>query len=167
MNCTCNHVEIPVRPEITWDWNCDALVTEDDIQGISDDEGEKGIQGKTKNAPVKPSQKEVEEHEKTHIPFRAWCEHCIKGQAVSDPHKNQASEDTHRDWATISMDYMWLKTDDKGEGQGMPIIVTHDSESKGITAHVVPEKGCNEYSIRRVMQDLEMTGHVKISLKSD
>ena len=42
--------------------------------------GERGK--KTKGLPhgIKPSQKEVEEHERTHLPFRSWCEHCVKGK---------------------------------------------------------------------------------------
>ena len=42
--------------------------------------------------PAKPSQKEVDEHNLRHIPFRAWRPDCVMGQAVSDPHKN-AKED--------------------------------------------------------------------------
>ncbi len=27
----------------------------------------------------KPSVKEVEDHERTHLPFRSWCKHCVMG----------------------------------------------------------------------------------------
>ena len=33
---------------------------------------------KMKKTPKQPSQREREEHEKTHLPFRDWCTHCIK-----------------------------------------------------------------------------------------
>ena len=31
--------------------------------------------------PNRPSEQEVQEHEKTHLPFRDWCEHCVRGRA--------------------------------------------------------------------------------------
>ena len=30
--------------------------------------------------PVEPSQAEKEEHEMTHLPFRNWCRHCVRGR---------------------------------------------------------------------------------------
>ena len=29
--------------------------------------------------PQLPSKEEVEEHNMTHLPFRSWCQHCVKG----------------------------------------------------------------------------------------
>ena len=33
-----------------------------------------------KHDPRQPSQREKEEHEMTHLPFRSWCRHCIMGK---------------------------------------------------------------------------------------
>ena len=41
----------------------------------------KGIKG-----PCLPCADEVNLHNLTHLPFRAWCEFCVKGRAVSHPH---------------------------------------------------------------------------------
>ena len=36
-----------------------------------------------------PSQKQIEEHRRTHCPDRSWCEYCVRGQAVVAPsHEN-------------------------------------------------------------------------------
>ena len=32
-------------------------------------------------SPYLPSAAEIEEHRKTHIPYRSWCKHCIDGRA--------------------------------------------------------------------------------------
>ena len=32
--------------------------------------------------PRRPSDAEVKEHEFTHVPFRNWCRHCVRGQGV-------------------------------------------------------------------------------------
>ncbi len=31
--------------------------------------------------PFLPTEKEIEEHNTTHRPFRSWCKHCIWGRA--------------------------------------------------------------------------------------
>ena len=47
---------------------------------------------KTKKTPKQPSQREREEHERTLLPFRDWCTHCIKAKSRNDPHKRETDE---------------------------------------------------------------------------
>ena len=43
--------------------------------------------------PCKPSQAEVDEHNRSHTPFRSWCEICVRASAVEDPHRpNKVNE---------------------------------------------------------------------------
>ena len=37
--------------------------------------------------PKLPNKAEIEEHQKTHLPFRNWCKHCVKGRGVEEPHR--------------------------------------------------------------------------------
>ena len=61
---------------------------------------------KVKAAPRKPSQSEVEEHMASgHVNYRSWCPHCVRGQAVNDPHKSAKEESEH---PIISMDYTYF-----------------------------------------------------------
>ena len=51
------------------------------------DEGEAGRRFVKKlQDPKKPSAEEVEEHEKTHLPYRSWCKACVKGRGKAMPH---------------------------------------------------------------------------------
>ena len=59
------------------------------VAGVSDDEAEeKGDEeeehGERKpermHEPGEPSSEERREHELTHLPFRSWCRHCVKGR---------------------------------------------------------------------------------------
>ena len=145
-----------------------------DLMGIED--GEKGKSNKGLPHGIKPSQKEVEEHERTHLPFRSWCEHCVKGKAKSHPHYKQDEEDVGI--PTISWDYFYMKdedsdsdeADDEGEGDSnsTPMIAWHDSNSKGIMAFAVPKKGEDEYAIRRATQDVcKIFGYYKMVFKGD
>ena len=126
--------------------------------------------------PVLPSRKEIEDHERTHLPFRDWCKHCVMGRARNELHKKDSSQ--VGSVPRVSMDYMYMheenvdkKMPEIVKGEGLPIIVTKvraDGESKGIVARVVPEKGYNEYAVKRTAQDLEsMFGYKKMILKGD
>ena len=37
--------------------------------------------------PKLPTKAEVEAHEMTHLPFRNWCRHCIKGRGIEAGHR--------------------------------------------------------------------------------
>ena len=92
---------------------------------------------------MKPSQREIEEHERTHLPFRSWCKHCVMGRAQSTPHY-------HRDHSedkvpTISWDYWFIDEEqdknkineeekDKSKDKGLPIVIWADSMSRGAMA---------------------------------
>ena len=56
---------------------------------------------------------------------------------------------------------------EEGEGRGMPMIVIHDSKSKYTAAEIVPEKGMNEYAVRRVAQIINSLGYRRVIIKSD
>ena len=48
------------------------------------EEGRKPIFRKNPDAP---SREEIREHMKTHIPFRNWCIHCVRGRSRNDAHR--------------------------------------------------------------------------------
>ena len=37
--------------------------------------------------PRKPSQEEVDAHNLTHLPYRSWCRHCVRGRKKELAHK--------------------------------------------------------------------------------
>ena len=37
-------------------------------------------------APGDPTEAEREEHEITHVPYRSWCEHCVKSRGEDGQH---------------------------------------------------------------------------------
>ena len=39
--------------------------------------------------PKLPTQKEIDEHCLTHLPFRNWCPHCVAGKGKMAPHYKQ------------------------------------------------------------------------------
>ena len=46
--------------------------------------------------PTKPSAREVEEHEFTHLPYRNWCWTCVHGKGKNSSHVRKKEEKTVR-----------------------------------------------------------------------
>ena len=85
-------------------------------QRVTGEEGKRGAQEEssdseeasrptTRAPPVKPSAAEVENHMVTHLPFRDWCPHCVRGKSGSKAHK--ANQGRH-EIPTIGVDYMFM-----------------------------------------------------------
>ena len=62
-------------------------------QGLEADESEEEESGQRKviklNDPKEPSEQEKKEHEMTHLPFRSWCRHCVRGRGKEAAHRKQ------------------------------------------------------------------------------
>ena len=87
-------------------------------------DGDEAVQPKTKPPPAKPSAEEVEKHMVTHLPFRDWCPHCVRGKSGSKPHT--CSRGIH-EIPTVALDYMYMHSkQEENEERGMPIVVTKD-----------------------------------------
>ena len=55
--------------------------------------------------PKLPSQAEVEEHCLTHLPFRNWCKHCIRGAGRVTDHRSHVRDDGLPE---VHLDYCFL-----------------------------------------------------------
>ena len=136
--------------------------SEDFEDGDVDIEGQ-SIKMKVLGRPA--TLKEVEQHMINHIPYRSWCRHCISGHGQSDHHRQQLGG-AEQEIPTISIDYAFLGESDKQTDKLQPMLVLKDRKSGTIRAHLVEEKGVNEYAIKRLGQDIALLGHKKIILKS-
>ena len=86
--------------------------------------------------PKLPSQKEVEEHCLTYLPYRNWCAHCVAGKGRMAPrfkHPDRADGLTE-----IHVDYCFMLT--KGEPLAT-ILAAKERSTKMKMATVVPLKG--------------------------
>ena len=61
----------------------------------SDSDEERQLEGRIPRrvkGSVQPSEREVEDHMATHVPFRSWCPYCVAGKAGSSPHATRKDE---------------------------------------------------------------------------
>ena len=70
--------------------------------------GEEAELPKRVTIDVRPSKEEVELHNKTHLPYRTWCPHCVRGKARRRAHKRKRRK-VGGGIPVISLDYMWMK----------------------------------------------------------
>ena len=119
-------------------------------------------------APIKPTQKMIEDHSVSHLPFRSWCVHCVRGRAKSVGHFAQKeSEKENQQVPTISMDYGFFGTENESDHEH-PVLILHDRESKERCSHPVPSKGIvHPYPAKAVVSFLNRLGYKKAILKSD
>ena len=73
--------------------------------------GAQGERARPLPQPRLPSRQEVQEHELTHIPYRSWCVHCVRGAGRSDAHRRRARQDEEEReqyMTTWSIDYAFM-----------------------------------------------------------
>ena len=111
-----------------------------------------------------PSLKERQEHERTHIPYRSWCWHCVVARASNPAHRGRKEE---KDMKQVSYDHCFMR--DQPGSESAKILVSKDRATRMVSAHVVPLKGAViDWVIQQCARDLERLGHYgQITLKSD
>ena len=114
--------------------------------------------------PYVPTEAEREEHEKTHLPWRSWCPSCVGGGAVSQPHHPAPEDPTNARLPHVLMDYFFMGQDD---AKVLPMLGLKERQCKMKFAHMVEEKGPNEYAIAQVKEDIESMGIRRMIFKTD
>ena len=112
-------------------------------EGGTESEPEEARRVKTAKAPAKPSKEEVDEHMVTHLPFRSWCPHCVRGKSKGKPH-GKATQG-NREIPTVALDYTFMyDTQNQNEEKGMPILVMKDvKQDEGCSHKWYRQKECN------------------------
>ena len=115
--------------------------------------------------PKSPTDEERAKHELTHLPFKNWCEICVKTKANTPPHfKRNPSEEGRI--PRLSMDYMFMPIGDNSEMAA--IIVLKDSESKQLWSRMVDKKGSQaDGVIKWIAEIIKDLGYHKIKFRSD
>ena len=142
-----------VRPSGVWKvkWVCG----QEDVEKDEEDKEEFGMrQMKRVQDPRTPSKEEREDHEKTHLPFRSWCRHCVRGRGKQLPHREGAQETTTDE---IHMDFGFLGKEDEAQ-KTIPILVVKERKSKMLMAAAVPTKTTGSYITKRVVGFLREIG---------
>ena len=109
-----------------------------------------------------PTKQEREDHELTHMPFRDLCPHCCAGKGTE---RNFTATSGPGCIPCFSADYAFMG--EQTTDGTTPILVLKDDTQKSVFAHVVPEKGANDFVVRQIVHDIELTGFTEVIFKTD
>ena len=141
--------------------------------GVDDRENMEVECGQYQDPPVRvardpgaPTEREVEEHNATHLPHRSWCPVCVKARSKEDPHDKKNKKEQGGK-PIVAMDYKSFGEDASG-GDKLTMIVLKDEATGCVAAHVCSQKGASDqWAVDRICDDLDLFGHTEIVLKSD
>ena len=145
----------------------EAILAEDDE---CEDEGEKP---KVLRDPGLPSKRQREEHDVTHIPYRSWCSHCVRGSGRDAQSRQIKGEINQTDVPRLHLDYCFFTEDSKLEDSrtSLTALVMKESECKSVWAYPVMHKGAaNEpWVVKQILHDIDTIGLSKerIIMKND
>ena len=79
-----------------------------------EDESEEAARPRILRDPGDPTPQEVDEHNVTHMPYRAWCRHCVAGRGKEDPHRRVKQESKEAGIPVSSVDYCFFGSEGPG-----------------------------------------------------
>ena len=118
--------------------------------------------------PKAPTQKEIDEHLPTHLPYREWCPQCVAGQATGIQHRSK-DKNEEEIGITICMDYCFMTPVEDAEGDQEPVLVMYDSRTKATWCMMADHKGALPWIVKWCVAKLEEAGYngKDITIKTD
>ena len=121
----------------------------------------------------RPAQKEREEHEATHVPFRYLCTHCMVGRGRTHHHvtKHRSEDETGRH--STAKDYYFMRMQPAVNSrtiskEAITCISVKEDRHQNIMSSVALKKGIEEpWTSERVANFIHLVGCREITLKSD
>jgi hypothetical protein len=137
---------------------------------------------------VKPSQQECDDHMRTHIPYRKWCDHCVRGKRKRGGRTDKEYDiKENEEVPRIAFDYMKQKSkeireeekkekiargksgnkEEEIEEDYLPTLVPFESGVKWVSANVVPKKGVEGFAVQAVGREIDLAGLRRMIVRSD
>ena len=122
--------------------------TEQNREDVDEDEDEEYAVRKTvkKLNPRELRGEEEEEHEETHLPFRSWCRHCVRGRGKEEACRDAKSD---QEVAEVHLDFSFMEDD--GEDRTLAVLVVKERSRGMVMSIMSPRKSSGQWLGRRVM----------------
>ena len=120
--------------------------------------------------PPVPTKAMVDRHAlEQHVIYAAWCLHCLQASALMKRHSLVAGESPSV--LTISADFCFMKGREAESGDGIPVLVMRDSQTRSLFSHACAGKstskeGYSSYPIERCAEDIDSV-QKDVHLKTD
>ena len=104
--------------------------------------------------PRRPSEKEVERHRRHHVPYRNWCEICVKAKGRDWDHRREVGKE--RGLSEYSFDYCFPGDE---FGYKLTVLVGRERVTGASFATAVPTKGSTgRFTIEKMIEFVEEVG---------
>ena len=97
--------------------------------------------------PMQPTEQEKGDRELTHLPYRSWCRHCVRGRGKTAAHKKQAGTGCLHE---LHFDYAFLGEEDK-PGECVTMLVVREKYTGMTMSTAMPTKSTGKFIVARVM----------------
>lgn len=122
-----------------------------------------------KHPPV-ATRAQVERHAlEQHVNYASWCTHCVQASALARQHPLVAGASPGV--PTVSADFCFMKGRDAEAGDGIPVLVMRESQTRSLFSHACAGKstsreGYSAYIIEKCVEDIDSV-QKDVHLKSD
>ena len=136
------------------------------------EEGEEWRRPKLRKAADMPTKREVLEHNLTHVPYRSWCPHCVRGRGRSEGRRAGAVKGKEFECPYLTLDYGYLHEQAK-EGEAVnrdtaPVLFGTDAQTGLGMAMLVPGKGASApWVAKRLARWIDRLGSSRVVVKTD
>ena len=112
---------------------------------------------------MSPSDAERRRHETSHLPFREWCEHCVRGRGRAMPHFSRQRRGAEESVPVVQLDYTYMK----GVSGPKALSIVDRDTSYGTSSVVLAKGSSDRYAVAMGVQFLDHLGHEEVILQSD
>ena len=141
--------------------------SEGEGQGEDDRSGE-ARKVKKVLCPVLPSAADIEEHNLTHLPYRNWCKHCVRGRGKEMAHPTLKEKGgIERSQNEFHADFCF--PGDEDEEKNLTVMVVRERLTKMMMASVVQSKSTGEFIATRIVAFMKEVGceQADVTVKTD
>ncbi len=111
------------------------------------------------NHPSVPTRAAIQRHAlEQHVNYEPWCPHCVQASALMRKHPLVAGESPSV--PTVSADFCFMKGREADSGDGIPVLVMRDSQTRSLFSHACAGKstsreGYSGHLIERCVEDID------------
>ena len=117
--------------------------------------GEEARRATPMYVPRRPSDAQRRAHEIHHMPYRSWCEYCVRGRGKESPHLSRY-EQADDGIPAVQMDYVFLHN--TGDKDAKVTLLTMVDNSSGQMVATAVQKGPDKFVERFLLKGLESFG---------
>eukprot|EP00435_Cladocopium_sp_Y103_P041226 s20_g11.t1 len=93
----------------------------EDEGGSHQEASEQGAKKSAIAVPRQPSGEEERGHEVSHLPYRSWCQDCVRGKGLAQGHRRQGLEEDEKDqWGRLQELFPRMACEDATKGLDLP-----------------------------------------------